>query len=97
VIVLRPVCVCVCVCVCVALPLSSLGLIEDWTCAHEQENARTTSKFFEYDETMQTKGKELAKTHGNLAEARSLAKDVELRVQSMKVMEQKLRRDLKFG
>ena len=60
----------------------------------EQENARTTSKFFEYDEILQTKGKELAKTHGSLAEARSLAEDAELRVQSMKVMEEKLRREL---
>jgi chromosome segregation ATPase len=60
----------------------------------DEENARTTSKLGEYDAILQTKGKELAKMHGSLAETRSLAEEAELRVQSMKVMEEKLKRDL---
>jgi chromosome segregation ATPase len=60
----------------------------------DEENAKTTLKLSEYDAILQTKGKELAKMHGCLAETRSLAEDAELRVQSMKVMEEKLKRNL---
>jgi len=60
----------------------------------DEENARTTAKLDEYDGVLQTKGRELAKLHGSQAEARSLAEDAELRVQSMKVMEDKLRREI---
>ena len=60
----------------------------------EDENVRTTSKLGEYDNLLQIKGRDLAKVHGSLAEARSLAEDAELRVQSMKIMEDKLKREI---
>jgi chromosome segregation ATPase len=60
----------------------------------DEENSRTTSKLNEYDSILQAKGKELARMHGALAEARSLAEDAEMRVQNVKELEEKLKREV---
>ena len=60
----------------------------------DEENGLTTSKISEYDNLLQAKGKELAKLHGALAEAQSLVEDADMRVHNMKVMEEKMKREL---
>jgi len=60
----------------------------------EEENVLASAKLAEYDGILQSKGRELARLHGSLAEAQALAGESQERITVMQTLQEKLQRDV---